>query len=144
MAPDDLKMRARRIAEELLTQGDLAVADELFTPDCRHRAPHSIPIGVNGVKPWVMTLRRAFPNLHAIVEDEITEGNTVVQRLTLRGTQDGEFRGLSPTGRHATWDLVEILSAGPDGTFVDHWFIWDELGLQRQLGAGPVAAEETP
>jgi hypothetical protein len=46
MSPDELKVRARRIPEELLTQGDLAVADELIAPDCQHHAPH--PVGPDG------------------------------------------------------------------------------------------------
>ncbi len=141
MSPDELKGRARRIAEELLTQGDLAVADELFAPDCHHHAPHAVAPGAHGMKRWVVALRRAFPDLRAIVEDEIAEGETVVQRLTLSGTHEGAFRGVSPTGQYVTWDLVEILRLGPDGKFTKHWSIWDQLGLLRQLGADPAADE---
>src|SRR6185312_11234236 len=33
MAPDELKTRARRVVEEILNQGDFAVANELISPD---------------------------------------------------------------------------------------------------------------
>ena len=141
MSSDELKARARRLAEELLTQGDLTVADELLAPDGSHHAPCAIAPGVDGAKSWIVTLRRSFPDLRAIVEDEIAEGDTVVQRLTLSGTHAGAFCGVPPTGRLITWELVEILRIGPDGKFTDHWSSWDQLGLLRQLGAAPVAAE---
>jgi len=141
MSPDELKTRARRLAEELLTQGDLAVADELLAPNGSHNAPNTVATGIDGVKSWVVTLRQSFPDLRAIVEDEIAEGDTVVQRLTLSGTHEGAFCGVSPTSRHVTWDLVEILRLGPDEKFTKYWVIWDQLGLLRQLGADPAAAE---
>jgi predicted ester cyclase len=144
MSPDDLKARARRIAEELLTQGDLAVADELIAYDCSHQAPHADASGIDGVKQWVVALRCAFPDLRAIVEDEIADGDVVAQRLTLGGTHESALFGVPPHGRRATWRLVEILRVGPDGKFAEHWCIWDELDLLRQLGAVPAAAGETP
>ena len=143
MLPDELKAHARRLAEELLTQGDLAVADELLDPAGSHHAPNTVATGVDGVKSWVVTLRQSFPDLRAIVEDEIAEGDMVVQRLTLSGTHAGVFWGVFPTGQHVTWDLVEILRLGPDGKFTEHWSIWDQLGLLRQLGAVPSAPEES-
>jgi len=141
MSLDELKARARRIPEELLTQGDLAVADELIDPGCQYHVADSVAFGIDGVKAWVSALRRAFFDLHVIVEDEIAEGDTVVQRLTLGGTHDGPLFGVHPTGRHANWQLVEILRAGPDETFVECWSIWDQLDLLQQLGVIPTASE---
>ena len=43
MTPDDLKSRARRVVEEVLNQGDLAVANELISPDCVHHIPGGRP-----------------------------------------------------------------------------------------------------
>ena len=142
MPPDEIKVRARRIAEELLTQGDLHVADELFAPACHHHAPRPIGSGADGMKRWVVALRRAFPDLCAIVEEEVAEGNRAAQRLMLGGTHTAALEGVPPNGRRATWDLVEMLRVGPDGRFAEHWCIWDELGLLRQLGAAPTAAAE--
>jgi predicted ester cyclase len=91
-----------------------------------------------------MALRRALPDLRAIVEDEIAEGDAVVQRLTLSGTHEGSLCGVPPSGRRATWPLVVILRLGPDGRFAEHWSSWDLLDLLRQLGAVPAGAAETP
>ncbi|HET8626062.1 MAG TPA: ester cyclase [Thermomicrobiales bacterium] len=135
MTPEELKARARRIPQEMLTQGDLAVADEILAADVVHQAPHTP--GVEGVKQWVTTLRRAFPDLRAIVEDEVAEGDTVVQRLTLSGTHAGLFLGLPPTAARATWQVVAIQRVGPDGKVAEHRVVADHLGLLRQLGAIP-------
>jgi steroid delta-isomerase-like uncharacterized protein len=143
MSPDELKVCARRIADELFTQGDLAVADELFAPDCYHHAPHPVAPGAHGMKQWVVALRRAFPDLRAIVEDEIAEGNRAAQRLTLAGTHEAALHGVPPRGRRATWHLIEVLRVGASGRFAEHWCIWDELDLLRQLGAVPTEREET-
>ena len=141
MAPEELKARARRLPDELLTQGDLAVADELLAPDCACHAPTALAPGVAGAKRWVAALRRAFPDLSAVVEAEIAEGDTVVQRIACSGTHAGAFLGLSPTGRHATWQLVAIQRIGPDGKCAEHWASWDQLGVLQQLGAIPAPAQ---
>src|SRR5215217_4507466 len=115
MAPDELKAFARRLPEELLTQGDLAVADEVLAPDGILHAPAPLEPGAGGIKRWVRALRRAFPDLCALVEDEIAQGDRVVQRLALSGTHAGAFLGIAPTGRRATWPLVAIQRLGRDG-----------------------------
>ena len=142
MSRDELQARARRIAEELLTQGDLFVADELFAPDCHNHASRPMGNGTHGVKRWVMALRQAFPDLRAIVDEEVAEDNIIVQRLTLGGTHMAALEGVSPSGRRATWILVEMLRLGSEGRFTEHWCIWDELGLLRQLDAAPMLPAE--
>ena len=139
MSPEELKAHARRVPDELLTQGDLTVADTVFAPDlvCHGLVPHAP--GLAGAKQFVLALRRAFPDLCATVEDEIAESDTVVQRLTLSGTHRGEYCGLPPTGRRATWQLVAIQRLGPDGKVAEHWSSPDLFGLLRQLGAPPTS-----
>ena len=94
MSLEELKAHARRVPEELLTQGDLAVADAVFAPDVVYHDPTCHAPGVAGTKQVVLALRRAFPDLCAVVEDEIAEGDRVVQRLTLSGTHRGAYCGL--------------------------------------------------
>ena len=144
MSPEELKACARRLPEELLTQGDLAVADEILAPDLIHHAPTPAVFGIEGARQFVLALRRAFPDLCAVVEAEIAEGDTVVQRIACSGTHHGEFLGLPPTGRRAAWQLVAIQRIGPDGKCAEHWASWDQLGLLQQLGALPAAPGAWP
>ena len=113
MSPEELKARARRVVEETLNQGDLAVANELISPDCVHHVPGGQPApGLAGLIGWLALTQRIFPDFHAIVEDEIAEGDRVVQRITCYGTHQGEFCGVRPTGEQVTFPSIEINRAG--------------------------------
>jgi len=124
-----LKVRARRIPEELLTQGDLPVADEVIAPECLHHTPVPVAPGSAGLQGWVTALRRAFPDLGDLVEDEVAEGDTVAQLLTVSGAQAGPCHGVPPTRRRISWRVLVIVRAGPDGRFREHWSCWDRLGV---------------
>ena len=138
MSPQDLKARARRLMEEVFNQGDLAVARELVTADYVHHVPGDQPApGPQGVSDTLTFMRHAFPDFHVIVEDEIADGDRVVQRVTVRGTHEGVFLGIPPTGRTVAFAAIDINRAGPDGRFVEHWSSADMLGLLQQLGALP-------
>ncbi len=135
MTPEDMKACARRIADELFSQGDLAVADEILAPDLIHHTPETHVEGSEGAKQFVLALRRAFPDLSATVEDQIAEGDKLVQRIRWSGTHEGEFFGVPPTGKRVTAELMEIHRFGSDGKITEHWSSMDQLGLLQQLGA---------
>lgn len=136
VTPEELRARARRMVEEVLNQGDLAVIDDLVAPGCVHHVPGDPPpAGGAPVRALVSNLRRAFLDLHGIVDDEIVDGDRVVQRITCRGTHTGTPFVFPPSGREITVELIEINRAGPDGRFVEHWSSLDLLGVLVQLGA---------
>jgi steroid delta-isomerase-like uncharacterized protein len=140
MTPDDLKSRARRVVEEVLNQGDLAVANELISPDCVHHIPGGPPVpGVTALRDWLALTLSIFPDFHAIVEDEIAEGDRVVQRITCYGTYEGEFSGVRPTGQQVSFQIIGISRAGEDGKIAEHWTSADLPAVLRQLaGLAPV------
>src|SRR5690349_10046719 len=117
MSPEELKARARRVVEEILNQGDIAVANELISPDCVHHVPGSQPA----------------PGLG----DQIAEGDQVVQRITCYGTHQGEFCGVRPTGEQVAFPSIEINRAGADGKFAEHWSSADLLGVLHRLSMAP-------
>jgi predicted ester cyclase len=44
-------------------------------------------------------MKRAFPDLHAHIEDIVASQDKVAVRVRFRGTHSGEFLGIPPTGR---------------------------------------------
>jgi SnoaL-like polyketide cyclase len=65
---------------------------------------------------WLTLTYRIFPDFHAIVEDEIAEGDRVVQRITCYGTHRGEFSGVRPTGEQVAFSSIEINRPGRMGS----------------------------
>lgn len=61
------------------------------------------------------------------------EDDKVVTRWTMRGTHQGEFRGITPTGKQITVTGIGIFRFS-NGKVVESWDTFDQLGMMRQLG----------
>lgn len=86
-----------------------------------------------------MMFRAAFPDWTESVDDVVAEGKEVVIRVTGRGTHEGEFQGVAPTGRSVTATGVGI-GRIENGRIAESWAEYDALGLMQQLGAIPAPA----
>jgi steroid delta-isomerase-like uncharacterized protein len=126
----------RRYFEEVLNTGDLTLVDELIAPNYVSHYPTGYDFGggPDDVKQIVTMVRTAFPDVHFTVEDMIAEGNKVVGRWTFRGTHEGDFMGIPPTGRKAAVMGIAIYRIA-DGKIAEAWVAWDAMGLMQQLGA---------
>jgi predicted ester cyclase len=71
--------------------------------------------------------------MRAEIEDEITEGDKVVARITMHGRHVGEFLGKPPTGKEYATEQIHIWRV-TDGKVVEHWSVRDDLGQVLQLG----------
>lgn len=135
MSTQDLKARARRLAEEVYGQGDLVAAQELISADYVHHVPGAPPQpGLAGIKRWVLIMRAAFPDLHVIVEDEIAEQDRIAQRLSVRGTHKQQSSGPPAGARSFSFEIIDINRAGHDGRFVEHWSSMDQWSAAHLLG----------
>jgi predicted ester cyclase len=74
----------------------------------------------------------AFPDLHASIEELVAEEDKVFCRSVMTGTQDGEIKGIAPTGRQVSIDSAEIYRV-QGGKFVSYWCQADVAGMVRQL-----------
>jgi predicted ester cyclase len=59
-----------------------------------------------------------------------------VIRVAGRGTHEGEFQGIPPTGRQVAATGVGI-GRIQDGRIAEAWAAYDALGVMQQLGAIP-------
>ncbi len=131
------KTVVRRLFEEVYNGGDLQLADELLnTSYVGYNPLPSQPPGVEGFKWAMMRLCEAFPDFHVTIEDLIADEHKVVARLTARGTQCGPFMGMPATSQSATWSGIRIFRL-VNSKIVEHWGVWDSLGMMQQLGAVP-------
>jgi predicted ester cyclase len=143
MSAEENKAAFRRIPEEILNNGNLELADELFASDyIEHQTvPPGWPSGLEGFKMWVAMLRSAFPDVHYTVEHILAEGEMAAGHITARGTHQGEFLGIAATGREVTWTETHV-GRFENGKLVEHWGDSDDLGLMQQLGAVPGTGEQ--
>jgi steroid delta-isomerase-like uncharacterized protein len=137
MADSPLKEATKRFGEEVSNQGNLATANELLAADVvDHDPAPDQPAGAEGIKHFATMMRNAFPDLQTEIDEIIEEGDIVAFRYTVRGTHEGEFNGIAPTGCKIQVRAMEFLRFS-DGKMVDRWGLTDQLGLLKQLGASP-------
>jgi steroid delta-isomerase-like uncharacterized protein len=131
------KALVRRLMEEDISRGDEAVAEVIIHRDfVDHTNPPGMQHGIDGHKAIVRLFRTVFPDLEWRIDDLIAEDDKVVARTTMQGTHQGEFFGIPPTGKRVEMTGVHIMRIA-DGRIIEHWGSNDDLGLMRQLGAGP-------
>jgi ketosteroid isomerase-like protein len=107
MTTDDNKRLVRRALEEIYANGDLELADELVHPDFVDHAPaHELPAGPESVKQIVRSLHETFGDLRFEVEDEIAEGDRVVQ-VAPDGAADGPRGDRADVRRQARLHLAD-------------------------------------
>jgi predicted ester cyclase len=136
------KRLVRRALEEIYANGNPELADELVHPDfVDHEPAHpDHPPGPESVKQTVRSLHDAFGGLRFEVQDEIAEGDKVVQRVIMSGRHTGSLMGHEPTGKEFAVRHIYIWRIA-GGKMVEHWGSRDDLGLLGQLGFLQMHAE---
>ena len=137
MSTEENKAVVRRFFEELLSTDNLALADEILSPDFRfYFAGSPDPMDLKRYKDFLAARRAAFPDRRFAVEDMIAEGDKVSARFTMRGTHKGELRGIAPSGREVTMSGIDIIRL-KEGKMVEDRVEVDQLGMMQQLGVIP-------
>lgn len=141
---EENKAIVQRLLEEVFNQHNLAVIDELVSPDYQYHdldPGHSLH-GPAAYRRLAASILAAFPDLHLTIEDLIAEGDRVVARWSARGTHRGPLLGIAPTGREVAYTGIGIRRIA-NGKITEHWENLDTLGLLQQLGAIPSETHTT-
>lgn len=137
MTTEENKRLIRRLYDELINKGNLDVVEELVHPDF---VDYTMPAGWGTdrevVRRQVGYFRTAFPDLHVTIEETVAEDDKVWHRQTLRGTHQGEFFGIQPTGNAVTMTGTHCFRVKA-GKIIEHRANNDDLGMLTQLGAIP-------
>jgi predicted ester cyclase len=127
----------RRLHDAVNTRDEKLIAkmiDEVVEPDVRFNAP--VPMGrtsVEALKLVWTNLLRAYPDIEVKNHDLIAEGDRVVARNTVTGTQRGEYFGHAPTDKSVKYDEIFIFRF-VNGRIAEIWGVVDVLAQMRQLG----------
>src|SRR5260370_16676695 len=81
----------------------------------------------------------ALPDVEATVEGRMADGDKVVARVSYRGTLQGAFRGIPPTGKQIAVMGINIFRIA-NGKLVEHWGLTDRLAVLQQMDVVPPLA----
>jgi len=136
-APAENEQIARLVIEDVWNRGHRATLDRVLADDCVMHLDNETDIrGRDAYWAFVRRYRAAFPDLSVTVADTVSEGDKIVLRLTLRGTHEGSFLGVDPTGRSVEVSRM-VVHHLDDGRIVETGIAEDTVRLLHQLGAAP-------
>jgi steroid delta-isomerase-like uncharacterized protein len=100
--------------------------------------------GVKGLRTIFTKIFTAMPDYRTRCEDLVAEGDRVMARVSVRGTQTGPlafaYAPLPATGRTVETEAIHVMRIA-SGRIVEHWAGRDDIGMLRQLGHLPFAKQ---
>jgi len=132
---EESKAIIRRAFEEIGSKGNIAFTEQLFAADfVRHDLTGGPDMDREAMKAFLLASRAAFPDMKSTVEDIVAEGDKVVVRYTSRGTHQGEFMGMAPTGKVIVYCGINIYLLS-QGKIKETWQLADRMSIMWQTGA---------
>ena len=129
---DDKKTAA--LWYEAFSQNEPALFDRILSESWTDiPSPPGIPAGPEGARLLLASLKKAFPDLKLTIEDTIMEGNKVVVRAVMSGTQTETFLDFPSKNRKMTIQVVDIHEFKA-GKIIRTWHTEDWMTGLRQLG----------
>jgi predicted ester cyclase len=136
---DDVAAVLRRMFDEVINEGKLEVADELFADDFVDHGPMGDITGREAFKGLVAQWRSAVPDVHCELENIFADGDMAGWVVRTTGTHTGDALGFPATGKR-----FETISANigrfSGGMAAEHWSEQGMMPMLAQLGVMPVPA----
>lgn len=131
-----------RLFDEVINRNDLSLTETCIADDIRDHnpGPSDLP-GRKGIQEVCKILRQAFPDLNGAIDDLVAEGDRIVIRWNVRGTNTCRCGGIGPTRRAISGSGIDIVrvTRTPDSAprVTDRWGNSDDTGILLQLGLIP-------
>ena len=138
MSAAENKEISRRLFEQVWNEGKVEMLEGFHTPDCVITDPYNpTASGLEGAKQYLSSYRKAFPDLNFRMDEQVAEGETVVNFLTVTGTHEGVLLGLPPSHKKASVSAVVKLRFR-NGKIAESTSLWDALTFMRIAGGTEV------
>jgi steroid delta-isomerase-like uncharacterized protein len=126
---------------EFINSASEELAAQLISPDATFHVPgRPEPMrGPSGYLTIIGMMCQGFPDIQWTLEEMVSEEDKIAARFTMRGTHEGPFFGVPPTGSEIVVEALNLyhLSARK---IVEEYGHPDMLGLMQQIGALPEAS----
>jgi predicted ester cyclase len=106
------------------------------TPDLHpsfvdHSLPPALGDNAASLATWVAQTSMAFEH-RTLIEDQVTEGDKSVVRITMRMKHIGTWRDIPATGKEVQTRGYRLFRIA-DGKIIEHWALIDGNALETQL-----------
>src|SRR5205085_9934501 len=132
---------AVRRLEVAYNAADYATVRSIVAPDLLPQTAGSegMPPGVEGAIAANEMGRASFPDKKTQILDIFGEGDRVVARVRMTGTNEGglQWAGVPPNGKKVDIEHVQISRHDDGGRIVETWAQMDVPKMMVQLGAMP-------
>ncbi len=108
----------------------------LFADGFVYNNPQGVQMDFQGAMATMGAFNAALPDHSTDVKDEIATDDRAVYRWETRGTHNGDFFGVPPTGKQLISRGMTIMRI-EDGKIAEIWEAIDILGLMQQMGVIP-------
>lgn len=138
---DDIKSVVRGYIEKVINTGNTGLVADFISPDYTevHRGK-SYRLGIDGAREHITGVRMTYPDLSLTVNSQIAEGEWVATIYTMRGTHEGHWMGIEPTGK-----VIEVTGVNIDrvvnGKIVEHGGAANLLDSLLEIGAVKIAGK---
>lgn len=123
---------------DLINAGDIDGFIDLLAEDfVEHEVTPGIAPTKEGVRQFFTAYVTAFPDLRFTTDDILPSGDTGVARVTITGTNTGDFLGMPATGKSVSISAIDIIRWDDNGLAHEHWGIVDVMTMMQQLGVVP-------
>lgn len=135
MPTETNKRLVRQYYAEVVNAGREDLVEKFVSPEYTevHEGERHV-IGIDGAKAHVLGVRQTYPDLHISIELQIAEGEWVASCITARGTHQGSWLGIKPTGRPVVFTGVNV-DRVVNGRIVEHGGAANMLGPLLGIGA---------
>jgi steroid delta-isomerase-like uncharacterized protein len=120
MSTDKQRALLRRLYNEALQGGDLALIERLFAADFVDHSTPDQAAGPAGVQDYFRAVRSGFPDIQVVLEHIIAEEDLVAVRTIWHGTHLGSYEGLPASGQRVSRTLMQIFRI-TDGLICEEW-----------------------
>lgn len=120
---------------DVFVEWDLEAYQELLAPEFVFYYPSGNPNPMSKVETieLLKVFGAAFPDINTSMELLFAKGDEVAFTFIQRGTHEGEFMGIPPTGKQFESSGI-LYTRVEDGRIVEQREEFDMLGLYQQLG----------
>ena len=120
---------------ELYGKGDFEAFKELYAPEFVYYSPSATPkpVSIEEAIEFGKMIFKAAPDSSWTIEELFAAGDRVITRWIYKGTHEGEFMGIPPTGNKVEFGGITIARI-KDGKIVESREDYDYFGFMQQLG----------